>query len=43
MNAANYSWTESINRASNKPGEIHRRVLQVVDALAIHSRFIAAH
>ena len=23
MNAANYNWTEPINRASDKPGEIH--------------------
>jgi hypothetical protein len=23
MNAANYNWTESINRASDKPGEVH--------------------
>jgi hypothetical protein len=23
MNSANYNWTESINRASEKPGEIH--------------------
>src|SRR5215204_6230059 len=24
MNAANYNWTEPINRASDKPGEIHK-------------------
>jgi hypothetical protein len=24
MNAANYNWTEPINRASDKPGEIQR-------------------
>ena len=27
MNAANYNWTEPINRASDKPGEIHLRAL----------------
>jgi hypothetical protein len=25
MNAANYNWTEPINRASDKPGEIQHR------------------
>jgi hypothetical protein len=27
MNAANYNWTEPINRASDKPGEIHFALL----------------
>ena len=35
MNAANYNWTESINRASDKPGEIQtsRREFPQADKL----------
>ena len=29
MNAANYNWTEPINRASDKPGEIHLAIHRV--------------
>jgi hypothetical protein len=34
MNAANYNWTEPINRASDKPGEIHTRYLLISAELA---------
>lgn len=30
MNAANYNWTEPINRASDKPGEIQRQMLEIL-------------
>ena len=32
MNAANYNWTEPINRASDKPGEIHINTLGPTEA-----------
>ena len=35
MNAANYNWTEPINRASDKPGEIH--VWDVESILELHT------
>jgi hypothetical protein len=37
MNAANYNWTEPINRASDKPGEI-----QIQDVLILHPRALYA-
>jgi hypothetical protein len=35
MNAANYNWTEPINRASDKPGEIQLRVVAGVATLVM--------
>ena len=30
MNAANYNWTEPINRASDKPGEIQTKATELL-------------
>jgi hypothetical protein len=33
MNAANYNWTEPINRASDKPGEIQAATYERMSSL----------
>jgi hypothetical protein len=33
MNAANYNWTEPINRASDKPGEIQSYLMDSVNSV----------
>ena len=47
MNAANYNWTEPINRASDKPGEIHlsylRATVSVWEKAAVPETPVSPH
>jgi hypothetical protein len=40
MNAANYNWTEPINRASDKPGEIQNTLREPLFIQPLHYYFV---